>query len=399
MLFKTAFDSIHVTYGVMSSKNSETYLAKLVNQIEMEVFNDDTSPLKKDPTFLQSIKDGITHYVGRALKPKERVFTDGKTSMNLSYHLGAPQKVLFTPRVSGKYDVLLHNMPKDVYLQMPALDLSDPRLDEKGNDASDDSRPFRKIQPELIAGETYEIEVGWGEEASPNSIGAATLSIYLSNSNVMDPTGSSLFGDNHSQRVLSYSGHAVNTRFEAEKDGFYTIALNYKSGENSDTYLRLLDVDFREIIFDDDGLAGSTACVNLFLKAGKYYVISSLYSSRYSAQLQIDAYKQRYLPDFAMSIREESLLLFPIQTTRSLSYLTVQNSTRKVNLKVLLSRESTLKPAVSLTIRNSDFSLLASFSDVVTKGVSLELKGGCLYHFTFTLTDSSYRENTYLIIY
>lgn len=385
LFFKDSSDSINYQMQLYSSYLSDYYTGILGHRLSLEVFNDNTNLFNWIPQYIGTIKDEWAHYIGEDLKMNTEEITDGSKDKSILFGKYHSAKIIFKPKITGTYDVLLHDMPANTTLSWSnESDNSSQKtyVDAWGNGRPISSSNYLKLYLNLYAGSTYEFEVrrrqnGYG------AFGSAKMNVYLSNRNPLNPTGSWRYGLNYSWRSISYEGHAINTQFIPTTNGQYTFVLNPQNGASKDTYIKVLDSNFKKIIEDDDGFGNRMSGVKLNLVANRqYFVIGRFFNPSTTGSFEIDVFKQNYIPEMQGKVAQRTIWIPQLGSERNIYFLTSQTTSKTIRMQLTLDsnyNNYSDKPSVSISIKDSKLGFLATQSNLLENDLVFSFEANTLY--------------------
>lgn len=396
LLFKTSSDSINYQLQLYSPSNCTNYAGLISHRFSAEVFNDTTWFLNWEITYLSAFSTNWSYVIGKNIKPSAITVDNGGDDYYLVFGTQQKQTVYFKPKESSYYDIVLHNMPANTTMKVsgvPEGSLTDSSGSLFPTDAWNvgrkmSNRKFLKVWHYFTAGNTYPISIG-REENGQLLFGTAKMNIYLSGA-IMGSTGSSATALNHSSVTVRNGGFAVNNEFTPAANGQYTFTVDPSSSSSQDTYLRILDSNFNEIIRDDDGWGGSESGAKIRLFQGSQnFVISRFYSKSASGTYDINIYKQTYLPELRGKISANPIWI-PNYGTSGICFFSIsQSQTRTVKIQACWDGTSSgTAPALIMDIRNSKNVSVAYVANTLSNALAFTFVSNSLYLLKFNASTS-----------
>ncbi len=389
-LFKDDSDSINYHIQLFSDQNSKNYTGIFLHSFTCSVFNDNSNLFHHNPDFVATISSSWTYLIGRNFARNE--LTINKTVINQEVIFGCDSDatVLLKTGESGAYDIALTNMPADTTLaissQINSNSGSTTWKDINGTERVVPKEKFLKHYVFLNANETYKIRIYRIRKGS-RRFGGALLSIYKSDSSTVS-TGDSEYGLNYTYRNIHNNGYYINNCLKPKKDGLYTIVAAPSSGSTSnDTYITILDSNFKKIAEDDDGFGKRTAGVRINLIAGKeYFIISCFYIVSSTGDYEVDIFKQAYLPEIRGDIVGSGLTMKLGKSIPTRSFLTSQSSYKNVEFYAYwdTAESSSDFPNIYLQIYNARMGTLLSSTNILNTSCSFAFSADILYLIDFS---------------
>lgn len=395
ILFKSSSDSINYKYQIFGGINNK-YTALLGHKFKADVFNDNTFWLNNDFQKIGSVSSSWAHYIGQDIKANDIELTKGELKTAVAFGVNSSQDVYFTPKISGAYDILLHDMPSNTVLEFwgykdnSGLKYYTDSLEQKRAMAN---KKYLKHYVGLNAGERYKISI-YRNVNGFKAFGTATLKIYYCSDDAMNSTGSSQFGRNYSYKYINFNNYQVNSMFRPETSGLYTFTANPydDTATGIDTYLMVLDENHKIIMKDDDRFAKRRAGIKLYLVGGKpYFVVSRLYNFESTGQYEVEVYKQNYLPDIKDKLKRRGVQIGPFNdSARTYDFLTSQSVGKQVKLYLTWSNSIVnYSLRISLKVYNPVLNILASTDNLIDKPFTFTFEKDVLYLLEFSSNVSS----------
>lgn len=294
------------------------------------------------------------------------------------------QNIYFTPTSDGTYDILVYDMPANTQLSLGSITksagINKNTTDPFGKSLKIPNSNYLKINTNLKAGTKYKINVSGDGHITGN----AKFRI-LKSSNCSLRTGSVQYGSNNVSKYIENSGFSMNSEFVPESDGIYTFNINpTANSNNTDTFIELLNGDFKRIIKDDDGWGDRTAGVRVALiKGERYYIVSRMYLESNKGTYNVNIFKQNYIPSSSQS----NLIFFQEIGNKTLSndYLISFGEAKSFTFTASYGSSITgIQKNVWLYIYDSDLSLLSS-EDVLNKHMTYSFSRDRLYIIRMTV--------------
>lgn len=389
LLFKDSSDSINYHIQLLSDQNSRDYTGLFLHSFTCSIFNDNSNLFHHNPDFVSTISSSWAYLIGRNFARQE--LTIDKTTMNEEVIFGynSDAVVLLKTSEAGAYDITLTNMPADTTLAISQINSnsgSDTWKDINGNNRIVPHEKFLKHYVSLSANSTYEIRV-YRTTNGYKKFGGALLSVYKSDSSTVS-TGSSEYGRNYTYRNIYNNGYHINNCFKPEKDGLYTIvASSSSSSAIDDTYITILDSNFKKIAEDDDGFGVRTAGVRINLIAGKeYFIISHFYNINSTGDYEVDIFKQTYLPECQGTVLSSGLTIKLGKNIPTRSVLVSQSSAKNIEFYAYwdTAESSSNFPNIYLRIYNARIGTLLASTNILYTSCSFNFSADTLYLIEFS---------------
>ncbi len=388
-LFKDNSDSINYHIQLLSDQNSKDYTGLFLHSFTCSVFNDNSNLFHHNPDFVSTISSSWTYLIGRNFTRQE--LTINKTSINEEVIFGynSDAVVLLKTSEAGAYDIVLTNMPANTTLAISQINSNSGSSTWK--DINEDNRvvpneKFLKHYVTLGANATYEIRV-YRITNGYKDFGGALLSVYKSDSSTVS-TGSSEYGRNYTYRNIYNNGYYINNCFKPEKDGLYTIvAAPSSTSASSDTYITVLDSNFKKIAEDDDGFGDRTAGIKINLIAGKeYFIISRFYNVNSTGNYEVDIFKQTYLPELQGKVLNSGLTMKLGKNISARCFLISQSSAKNVEFYAYwdTAESSSNFPNIYLHIYNARIGTLLASTNILYTSCSFSFSADTLYLIEFS---------------
>ena len=368
LLFKNNNHYIGYVIGINASEEDTRYVVQLGNRLTVDIFNDNTSIIKQNPDLLDSISGEWSYLAWQDIQPKNMQIPDSFNDVIIKFGRENTQKqtLFFTPKESGQYDLILHNITPYTYFKIYDINGINKEIHSTSEIKTFNEmatynvakEPYLKFLEYFTKGKTYKIEIG---NNSRHQYGACKLNIYKSDLSTIK-TGSFSTGLNYTYRLMNNNGVAINNEIYANNVGQYYISAN--ADNNSDTYITILDKNFNQLISSDNG-------IRMTLNTNEpYYVISRFKSINTTGQYKVNFRKQKYIPDINNSFAGSPISISTFGRTNNVTYfITTQSASRKVKLSAYWDTTNSLVtiPKVAIEIYNMNGKLLTSNTDITDK--------------------------------
>ncbi len=385
VLFKDKTDSINYEMQLCSSDTNHNYTALFIHRFSASVYNDNTSLLYQSPTLVGQINDCWSYLIGKNFHQKEIAIN--KTIQNQEMIFGQDHEAaaILTTKDAGEYDIVLTNMPVDTSLTISRFTLDSGSGKKEctntiGTQYHIPEKKFIKHYVSLRANQTYEIRIKRVTKGYM-IFGGALLSVYKSDSSIVR-TGESTRERNYTYRNRINNGYHINNCLIPSSDGLYTIVASPSSNSSTqDTYLTILDSNFKKIATDDDGFGSRVAGVRIHLKAdSEYYIISRFYNVNSTGDYEVDIFKHGYLPEirgtkttpgFTIGLSSNHNAYFLISTcaSKNISFYSYWNTS---------SMEPNY-PKIHISIYDARLGVLLSQTDILYTEMLFSFKENTLY--------------------
>ena len=396
LLFKEESDSINYELQVYSSDLSDSYTGLLIHEFSASVFNDNTNLFHQTPTYIGGLSTEWSYLIGESFDPK--TVTINKTVQNKERIFGDDNDAVALLKTGdeGIYDIVMTNRPADTSLTISQISANSGHtttyIDALEKNRTIPKAAFIKHYVLLSANSTYEIRIK-RFLGSTRYFGGALLSIYKSDSSTVT-TGDSEYGRNYVYRNRMNNGYHINNCFRPSTDGQYTIvAAPSSSSSSKDTYITILDSNFKKIAEDDDGYGNYMAGIRINLLANHdYYIISRPYGLSTSCNYEVDIFKQNYLPEFRGKVNQLGLSIGLSKSIPIHSLLISQSEKRSI---IFLAYWDTSVsdpnfPSIYMSIYNPRLSASVSIANILFSSFTFSFDANTLYLIEFSATTSIY---------
>lgn len=331
MLYKDSLDSISYRFHLLSG--SQDYVAQIAHVFSAEVFNDNTWLFKQNPTYLGAISSEWSYIFGKNFNSNEIKIESGHKDTIVVFGKNNQTTATFTPKKTGVYDILLHDMLPGTTFSIGSLtkvspykEITDPWNERR----SVSSEEHLKYNVSLNAGTTYRLRFSrlWNKAMW---FGMARLTIYESNCSSVS-SGNSKNDSNYVFRdITNENGYYINNEFIPKQDGVYTIVVSPSEQSNSrDTYMSLLDDEFNVIASDDDGWGDRIAGMRIPLIANKaYYIASGFYGTGAKGSYRVSIFRQTFIPELRGDNLKNEFVLQDFGSTYSSQYLLLSQTSKR----------------------------------------------------------------------
>ncbi len=338
ILFKDSTDTINYMFKLISSDKEDRYLAQITHLFSAEIFNDNTWLFKQNPTYIGSTSSEWSYVFGKDFNSKEIKVESGHKDTIIAFGKSNEKVATFTPKKTGIYDILLHDMPSDTTFTINSFSKSTSSkfvADAWGKSRLVSSQGYLKYYISLNAGTTYQL--GFSRTVNNcRKFGMGRLTIYESDCSSVT-SGESKNDLNFVCRdIINENGYYIDNQFIPKQDGQYTIVVTPSASSNTkDTYMLLLDDEYNVIAADDDGWGDRIAGVRINLVANKaYYIASGFYGTSSKGSYRVSIFKQMYVPELRGDNLKKEFVLQDFGSNYSSQFLLTSQSS---NCSVVIS--------------------------------------------------------------
>lgn len=383
MLYKDERDYFSYGFSLIKPDGNNKYTMLVNHKLDIQIFNDNTYFFKWDPDYIGDVTSSWSYGYVHDIKRKDVEVNNGQEIV-VQVSVENSQNIYFTPTSDGTYDILVYDMPANTQLSLGSITksagINKNTTDPFGKSLKIPNSNYLKINTNLKAGTKYKINVSGDGHITGN----AKFRI-LKSSNCSLRTGSVQYGSNNVSKYIENSGFSMNSEFVPESDGIYTFNINpTANSNNTDTFIELLNGDFKRIIKDDDGWGDRTAGVRVALiKGERYYIVSRMYLESNKGTYNVNIFKQNYIPSSSQS----NLIFFQEIGNKTLSndYLISFGEAKSFTFTASYGSSITgIQKNVWLYIYDSDLSLLSS-EDVLNKHMTYSFSRDRLYIIRMTV--------------
>lgn len=381
MLFKDSLDSMSYEFLLLSKDYK--YIAQIAHMFTAEVFNDNTWLFKPNPTSLGTISSEWSYVFGKDFDSKELTIESGHKDTVVVFGQNKETVATFTPKKTGVYDILLHDMLPGTKFSLGSLTKTTSCkaiLDPFGQERTVLSEGYIKYYISLKAGTTYRLRFSrilnkemW--------FGTARLTIYESDCSSIS-SGDSTNDSNFVFRdITNENGYYIDNQFIPKKDGVYTIVVSPLAQSNSkDTYMSVLDNEYNIIASDDDGWGDRIAGVSIPLVANKaYYIASGFYGTSAKGSYRVSIFKQTFIPELRGENLKNEFVLQDFGSTYSSQYLLLSQSSNRSVVITAFWISNDASGNIDVIIYNDKMEQLVYGSNVGSTPLSFSFSANKLY--------------------
>lgn len=395
ILFKDSTDSINYTFNLISSDKDDRYLAQISHLFSAEIFNDNTWLFNQNPTYIGTTSAEWSYIFGKDFDSKEIKVEGGHKDTIIAFGKSKEKIATFTPKKTGVYDILLHDMPSDTTFTINSLSksTSDKSItDAWGESRRVSSQGYLKYYISLNAGTTYQI--GFSRTVNGyRKFGTARLTIYESDCSSVS-SGDSKNDSNFVYRdIVNENGVYIDNQFIPKQDGQYTIVVTPSANSNTkDTYMLLLDDEYNVIAADDDGWGDRIAGVRINLVANKaYYIASGFYGTGSKGSYRVSIFKQMYVPELRGNNLKNEFVLQDFGSNYSSQFLLAsQSSNHTVTISAFWISNDASGP-IDVIIYNDRFEQIVYGTDVNKNPLKFSFSANRLYAIKISTKASLYQ--------
>lgn len=306
LLFKDSSDSINYRHDVVSSETHENYTAVISHKLSLDIFDDDSVWLFKwDPKYITTTTSAWAYLIGKDVKSSPVTVTAAKDSYNLVYGTKEKQDIIFVPKTSSAYDLVLANASEGSTIVIEEIPDAKPQeFKKQAANIFDEKEIYHQISYKscvwMTAGKTYHIHV-YRDVDGIQGYGSGLFSIYEAKSgfgvlqNYPDDNDISATYSRIKQ-TINYNGFRQTHQLYSNKEEVITISL-LNSDKKVDTYLDILDDMYRPIMSNDDGFGNLSAGIIIRMKAYKpIYIVPRLYSRLVTDSFELNVTDCKWLP-------------------------------------------------------------------------------------------------------
>ena len=395
MLFKDSSDSINYLVQILSSQLSDEYLAQISHYFSADILNDSTWFFNQNPEYIGTASSEWSYVYGKDFNSKDIEITKQTDDTIIAFGKSKSNFVKLTPKKTGVYDIILHDMPSDTTFILSNLTKNGSykyETDPWSISRRLPSENYLKYNVSLTAGSTYSL--GFYRDINGyKRFGTARLSIFESDQSSIS-SGDSKYDSNYVYReITNYYGYNIINQFIPKQDGQYTItACPLPQSNTKDTYLSILDENFNIIMSDDDGWGDRIAGARINLVANKeYYVSTRFYGSGSTGSYRVNIFKQVFIPELRGVNLTNEFSLAEFGSEHSTQYLLVSQS-QKRNGKISAfwaSNNNSTYNYIKLTLFNEKMEQLSEATDIRSSPFNYSFNANKLYVLRLSTITSS----------
>ena len=303
ILFKNDSHSINYSQNIISSEQTENYVASISHRLQFDVFIDDTTLFKFDPSFIGRYETGWSYLLGKDVCFSEKTYAS-KKDLYVATGTHNPQVIIFSPQVTAYYDIVL-TKSSDL-MRLSEATFGDIQLTEYreefenvwGTTLSNGYHSTFKGRVRLTSGNTYRFQIKRIHESN-QYYGTCIFNIYQLGTDLGDIYNSNIASsqDKYINQNISYNKTPIINRLYSSKSELYSISANHYQSNSLDTYLLILDSKYRVLAISDDNYGNRDAGLLLRINSNNnIYIVTHLYNMSSSGTYGINVAKASIIP-------------------------------------------------------------------------------------------------------
>ncbi len=401
LLFKDNSDSVDYTISYLSKDGYNNYTALVAFDIQLEIFNDNSSLFNQNPEYLGTINNSFASWLGRDVK-SQLINAQSNKSYYTVCGSTSSQTVEFFPKVTGNYKFVLSDCLSYTTLSLGNSSVTSGAkvyIDAWGQQRKKANQKTICLSQSLIKGQKYTLTISRKNTVSNvKAYGGAKLNI-LFNNGIINITTASDYAKNYASKTYNYNGESYFYKFIPKNDGLFSFNLNSNSLSYKKYSVFILNDKF-EIISEYSSTNKNFGLRLSLLENDTYYVLIRT-SSTTNESIKLNIWYGSYIPNINSRISKKTIFITNYSTIKTKTFLTIQkvSGTYKISSFWDNTTTSPIFSPVSFKLFDSNNELIISNKDITGIWQNFSIESNELYSIELSTDDSSLLKSIGLSVY